>query len=137
MKLTIEMPWERDLTVNHMRFGARGGYRKKPHVQAWMKRLEDELGLDPRFRVDQYRDGSYFPFWEGELIREPLTVEIDFRYPDKRRRDSHNFFKVMCDAIARGLWVDDKDILISARSVVVDRENPGFTIEMSDEKPIG
>ena len=36
MKLTIEMPWEKNLSVNHMRFGPGGYYRKKPEVQAWM-----------------------------------------------------------------------------------------------------
>ena len=126
MKLTIDMPWARDLTVNHMRFGARGGYRKKPHVQAWIMLLAWDFRGQ---HIDGLRRGCFR--WL-DTCRIPIGVAVDFRWPDKRRRDTHNYFKVICDAVAAGLGIDDKDIRISTRSVMVDRENPGFTIEVSD-----
>jgi len=117
MKLTIEMPWERDLSVNHMRFGAGGGYRKKPHVQAWM----GLAGL--LLKVGKNAP----PFFRHEW-KLPLQITVDFRYPDKRKRDDHNYYKVIADAVAAGLGIDDKDIRISTGTVEVDRENPGFSI---------
>jgi Holliday junction resolvase RusA-like endonuclease len=114
MNLTIKMPWEKDLSVNHMRFGKGGHYRRKPHVQAWTQRLYWEI-------FDQ--------LWE---CPDSANITITFRFPDKRRRDDHNYYKVICDAVAAGLGIDDKDIRISTKSVMVDRDNPGFRIEVSD-----
>jgi Holliday junction resolvase RusA-like endonuclease len=116
MKLTIEMPWEKNLSVNHMRFGRKGGYRKKPEVQAWMHSLG--------YRVKAEVIGVSFSI--------PVRVTVDFRWPDKRRHDTHNYFKAICDAVAAGLGIDDKDIRISTGEVEIDRENPGFTITIEE-----
>jgi Holliday junction resolvase RusA-like endonuclease len=124
MKLTVNMPWEKDLSVNTMRFGAGGGYRKKPHVQTWMHNCAFFVG------------GSAFlwDFDDALIHARKIRVTVDFRFPDKRRRDDHNYYKVICDAVAAGLGMDDKDIRIRTGTVTVDRENPGFRIEVSDEK---
>ena len=122
MRLIIEMPWERDLSVNQMRFGASGGYRKKPHIQAWMNELSWKI----------YRKRHFYDGWP--ILSLPASILIAFRYPDKRRRDDHNYYKAICDAVAAGLGIDDKDIRIRTESVVVDRENPGFTITVTDEE---
>lgn len=120
MKIVVDMPWEKELSVNHMRFGARGGYRRKPHVQAWMGRLGYEV---------------YAANWHLDLgHKTPLSVIVDFRFPNARTHDDHNLYKVIADAVAAGLHIDDKDIRISTRSVTVDRERPGFTITVSDEE---
>ena len=113
----IDMPWERDLSVNHCRMGPMGNWRLKASVEAWMERLG----------------------WEVKLLNVlnyglPLTVIVDFRYPDKRQRDDHNFYKVICDAVAAGLGINDKDIRIRTGEIVVDRENPGFRITITDEE---
>lgn len=123
MKLTIEMPWGKDLTVNHMRYGAGGLYRKKPHVQEWMDTLRWTIATDvsfPLFVSAVWKAGRAF-------------IAVDFRYPDKRRRDTHNYFKVISDAVAAGLGIDDKDLRISAGTAEIVKANPGFTIMVSDD----
>ena len=120
MKLVIDMPWERSLSVNHMRFGRGGHYRKKPEVQAWMERLLLETHCRSTFPDQQLFD------------HYNILVRVDFRFPDKRRRDTHNYFKVICDSVAKGLGIDDKDIRISTGTVDVDRDRPGFTITVED-----
>ena len=139
MKLTVEMPWERDLSVNHMRYGAGGGYRKKPHVQAWMTELTEivnceavESGLLYRIKVNR-RSQLEYVLLNPEKLSLPISIRAAFRYPDKRRRDDHNFYKVICDAVAAGLGIDDKDIRVSTGTIEVDRDNPGFTITVKDE----
>jgi len=118
MKLVIDMPWERSLSVNHMRFGAGGRYRKKPEVQAWMERLMWSVATD-----------LFFPeLWSDVKNAGGAAIVVDFRWPTAHRRDTHNYFKVICDAVASGLGIDDKDIRISTGTVGVDRDNPGFTI---------
>lgn len=128
MKLTVTMPWERDLSVNHYRFGAGGGYRKKPHVCTWMERLHwrafDAWCLANGIEVDTHSRPPSVPV--------PIKIIVEFRYPDNRKRDDHNYYKVLCDAVAAGLGIDDKDIRVRTGTVEVDRENPGFTITVED-----
>lgn len=125
MKLTIDMPWERDLSVNHCRMGPKGNWHLKEHVEAWMERLAWEIKL----AMAKWQIMTRSP----RVIEAPVKVTVDFRYPDNRRRDDHNYYKVICDAVAAGLGIDDKDIRISTGTVEVDRENPGVTITVEDE----
>jgi len=127
MKLTIDMPWEKDLSVNHMRYGKGGGYRKKRHVQEWMEWCHWCV----RTAWNSYRDDGYPGRWPFSI---PVYVTVDFRFPDNRKRDDHNLYKVICDAVASGLMIDDKDIRISTGSVTVDKANAGFTITVEDRQ---
>lgn len=128
MIIVVDMPWERDLSVNHCRMGPQGNWHIKPHVEAWMERLGWEIKAELMTR-------SQYEMWlPGD---SDVNVMVDFYWPDKRRRDTHNYFKVICDAVAAGLGIDDKDILIEARSWAVARENPGFRIEITDAREEG
>lgn len=122
MKIVVEMPWEKNLTVNHMRFGAKGGYRKRPEVQAWMEASAWSI-------KSKIRGGGW-----GDL-HPPIKVLIEFRYPDQRWRDDHNYYKVIADAVAAGLGIDDKDIRLFTVSNWTVPQNPGFTITITDEVP--
>jgi len=136
VKLTVDMPWEKDLSVNSYRFGkpspkAKGKWKKrrvrKPHVQAWMEELAWYVTLWLQI----------VPSWRGLTKKGfdiPIYVKVEFYFPDKRRRDDHNLHYVIANAVAAGLGIDDQHIRISTRSVTVDGKNPGFTIEVSDER---
>lgn len=126
MKLVIDMPWGKYLTVNHMRFGKGGHYRKKPEVQAWM----ESCHWCVRTAWNSYRDDGNPGRWPITL---PVSIVVDFRWPTAHRRDTHNYFKVICDAVASGLMIDDKCIWIETGTVEIDRDNPGFTITVEDE----
>ena len=132
MKLTVEMPWERDLSVNHMRYGAGGGHRKKEHVQTWMQRLAGELpkGRCGYWIVQRWSDLDMNESWHP--VTTPIYVCVDFRFPNKRKIDDHNLYYVIANAVAKGLGIDDKDIRISTGTIEVDRDNPGFTITVED-----
>ncbi len=128
MKLTIEMPWEKDLSVNAYRFGRPLPGRKfqvrKPHVQAWMGRLAQETWLA-------------FSALETRKFVLPLLIGVAFRFPDRRHRDSHNYSKVLCDSVAVALGVNDANIWIECKGIMVDPKNPGFTIEITDGEECG
>ena len=125
MRLTVTMPWERDLSVNHCRMGPKGNWHLKPHVEAWMERLAWEVKLN---RLVLLRSATQnFP-----PLRLPVAVCVDFRFPDDLKRDDHNYYKVIADAVAAGLGIDDKDLRISTGTIEVDDKNPGFTIAVED-----
>ena len=138
MQLTVEMPWEVDLSVNASHFGPGGHYRRKPHVQAWMRTLahvvnERAQAAGLEYHV-HYLDGRLrYTLLSPEVVGLPLNVLVHFCYPDKRTRDDSNYYKALLDAVADGLGIDDKNIRISTGTVSVDKKNPGFTITVEDE----
>ena len=125
MKLTVDMPWEKDLSVRHCNMGPQGNWHLKPHTEAWINRLGWEVKvahIEETYGLEAY------------AIRFPVAVKVNMRFPDKRRRDDHNLHYVIANGVAAGLGIDDQHIRISTRSVTVDGKNPGFTIEVSDER---
>ena len=118
MKLTIEMPWEKNLSVNHCNMGPRGNWHLKKGPEAWKDRLAWEVRA---VRGDRY-------YWTGLA-----HVVVDMRFPDKRLRDCHNFHYLIANGVAAGLGIDDKDIRISTGTVEIDRDNSGFTITVEDD----
>ena len=126
MKITIDMPWERNLTVNHCRMGPIGNWHLKPHVEGWMDRLGWEVFA------------AWSELGRPELLptaKDPLYVVLDCRFANKAERDAENYFYVVANAVAAGLRLDnDQHVRTRAGEVVVDRENPGFTITITDEE---
>jgi len=133
------MPWERDLSVNAYRFGkpspkARGKWKKlrvrKPHVQDWMETLQWLVILE---RLPAIAEGRQAPH-----INLPVHIKVNMRFPDKRKRDDHNYHKVIADAVSKALCIDDQHIRISTGTIErrVGKGDAGFRIEVSDE-PIG
>lgn len=116
MHITIDMPWERDLSVNSSHFGPGGHYRRKGHVQAWMRSLAWRIKAEII----------------GMLWAPPIKIMVEFRWPDARMRDDHNYYKVICDAVADGLGINDSNIRIGTINTWIVKANPGFTIRIED-----
>ena len=125
MNLTIDMPWQKDLSVNHCRMGPKGNWRLKDHVQAWMDMLAWKI------KIDLMQTAQHMMWLPGD---SPINVVVDFRYPNDQKRDDHNTYKILCDAVAAGLGIDDKHIRISTGTIEIDRDNPGFMITVEDSK---
>jgi len=126
MRIVVEAPWEKDLTVNHCRMGPEGNWHLKPHVDAWVERLAwDIFGK----WCEQGRQ-------EIEANNEkPVFVRVSFRFPDERERDSHNYFYVIANGVACGLRLGtDQYVRVREDTVRVDGQRPGFTLEITDER---
>jgi len=127
VNISIDMPWERNLSVNASHFGPGGHYRRKPDVQGWMNRLRGEV-YTANWHLDMGHSGRQ------------VFITVDFRYPDKRVRDAENYFKVIQDAVADGLGLakrpgmGDENIRISTGSIEVLPKNAGFTIRIEDRQ---
>lgn len=48
--------------------------------------------------------------WKEKIITTPLSVIIEFTFPDKRKRDLDNFNKIILDVCSGIVWVDDSQI---------------------------
>lgn len=61
-----------------------------------------------------------------------VVMRLWFYYPDKRRRDSHNFLKLLADSLEGILYEDDKMLLPQIIDFEVDRERPRVEIELEE-----
>ena len=126
MKLTIEMPWEKNLTVKHCNMGPRGNWHLKKGPEAWKEQLSWAILAA---RIEE--TGGHGQYYD---VKIPVAVVVDMRFPDKRLRDDHNHHYLIANGVADGLHINDKDIRISTGTVEIDRDNPGFTITVEDGK---
>jgi crossover junction endodeoxyribonuclease RusA len=69
--------------------------------------------------------------WQGAGREYILTV--DYFFPDNRRRDSHNYAKLIVDAVAAALGIDDRYIRYRDGTVEVDKENPRVVLHLEVE----
>jgi len=121
MKITVEMPWGEDLSKNHNRLGEQARRNYKPQVLAWMDRLGWEV------KATMMAMG-----WKR--LNPPVAVKVHFQYPDGRKRDDHNYYETICDALKGVVGVDDDQIRISTGSIVIDPSYPGFRIEIEEKE---
>lgn len=134
--MKLDLPWEKDLSVNRYRFG-RPGKRyqyhqaRRPHVQAWHEAAVQQI-QEARMRQYAARTGRNLGWAHLPKPRLPMRVQVWYRWPDKRRRDPDNMHKVIQDAIKVAIDVDDCNFLMTDEEAVVDRDNPGFTIRIPD-----
>lgn len=61
--------------------------------------------------------------WEI-LKKEKAVAEVWVYWPDRRRRDTHNLHKLLCDALEGVVVEDDRWLLVRDMDFEVDRENP-------------
>ena len=59
-----------------------------------------------------------------------VIMRLWFYYPDWRRRDSHNYLKLIADSLEGILYTDDKFVLPQIIDFEVDRERPRVEIEL-------
>ena len=99
MKIVIQMPYIKDLSVNHY-LGRRkgGGYYVKQEVKDW----KEEFG----WKIKQYHGTKPIEDW-----KLPLTVKCSGTFKDKRSQpDLHNLSKVILDAIEETTGINDRDM---------------------------
>ncbi len=59
-----------------------------------------------------------------------LVVDAWYYWGDKRRHDTDNSRKLLADALAKGLKVDDSVFLWRDQNTTVDREDPRVELEV-------
>lgn len=107
LTISVEMPYiGKVLSVNHCCYG--GGYRGRlrREVREWMSILTDQV----RIRL--------LP----NLCRPPVTVRLAGVFRDRRSiPDLANLHKVVGDAVAKGLGMNDCDLMFEDRGYTLDK----------------
>lgn len=68
-------------------------------------------------------------------VEQKVVVRIWIRWPNARRHDPDNTFKLLLDSLSNVVYTDDKWALPRVMDWTVDRTNPGIhvEIELADE----
>jgi len=65
-----------------------------------------------------------------QKVDTKLIVNLNFYYPDNRRRDSHNMLKILLDVFEEaGIYTDDKLALPRIMDYEIDKKEPRVEIE--------
>lgn len=120
--ITIEMPYERDLSINHMYAQGRGGRRfLKPHVRAWRRMLAWQCRRYYH-QVQQVMPCNLIVGW---------TV---YAPDDWRVRDADNYAKAIFDGIRDGFDVDDSRFRIGDVPTVEPSSEPRIVVRVQIER---
>lgn len=114
--MTIEMEYFRNLSVNYYR-------TKDGRVKSDVKQWRDELA----FIIKANMNAQDLEF------KTPLKVRVDGQFKDKRSMpDLHNLLKVVCDAVEKGLGIDDRQYFTETGQPEVGPE-PKVIVAISGE----
>lgn len=69
--------------------------------------------------------------WQ-KAVKTWLVCELIFYMPDKRKRDTHNYFKVLFDALEGVLYDNDYYVMPRVMGVEIDRENPRIDLSLRE-----
>lgn len=64
-----------------------------------------------------------------EPLNEKVVVEVRVWWPDKRRRDVHNLYKLLCDALEGYVAPDDKWFLVRSMDFQYDKSYPRVEVK--------
>lgn len=108
-------------SVNHIYVNTkRGGKRLSKDAERWIRELRGSV-------LAQIEDQG----WKKEGLGVWLKFEMTFYFPDKRRRDNHNSFKILFDALNGITYVDDYYVLPSVKDCFLDKLNPRVEITIT------
>src|SRR5690606_9277420 len=68
--------------------------------------------------------------WRCTPKGQQVIVRLWYYWPDRRRRDTHNAYKVLLDAMQGVVYEDDRDVLPRVMAAEMDRANPRVEIEV-------
>ena len=121
MRLDLRLPLPP--SVNHAYFTAHNGQRiLTPKAKDWM--IEASFLASRAVRHCK---------WEVQDKDVKLVMELTFRYPDRRRRDSHNMLKLLLDGLEKVLYIDDKMVLPKIMDFTVDKDMPCVDIVLYEK----
>jgi len=116
LRFELGMP----ISVNHMYANTRGG-GKRPNKAA-----------ETYIRNSRARINVVLEEQEWELTEKGVWLYIDliFYFPDRVRRDSHNFLKILLDTLEGKVYQDDMYVMPRIMSVEYDKANPRVEIKI-------
>lgn len=68
--------------------------------------------------------------FKGQMIKDPVRIEMDLYFNNKRRRDWDNYAKIACDAMEGIVLKDDKQIMKATVEKKYDKLDPRIEIRV-------
>lgn len=110
-------------SVNHSHINVRHGRRlMRIRSEATRQFLVEAAWLARKWSLETR--------WMVPKPSEKVIVRLWVFWPDKRRRDTDNIWKLTLDSMTGILWADDRQALPRVMDFSVDRENPRVEIEV-------
>lgn len=66
--------------------------------------------------------------WEKDVKGVWHVVEITYYFPDRKKRDSHNYIKLLMDVLEGLVFENDQFCIVREQYVYLDRKNPRLEV---------
>jgi len=119
MKVKLPFP-PRRASINHLYYVGKHGRIYKSHEAKKWHREAVRIIREAMREWDKTE-------WEGWI-----GVRIHLHTPDRRKRDVHNYIKIIADAVSEAIGVDDMYIMIKTYPPRINREDPHVELWMDD-----
>lgn len=100
-------------SVNHMYMFVGKGKRLTKTAEQWINTAQYIANREVREQGWKVEHGSVW-----------YVCELKFFFPDKRKRDSHNYLKLLFDALEKIVYDNDYYVKPRIMDVQLDKENP-------------
>ena len=111
-KLFLTLPM--GCSINHMYVRLRGGgQRLTKEAEQWVNTVKTICKREITAQK-----------WLVEPNSVWYVLELHFYFPDKRKRDSHNYIKLLMDALEHDAYFNDYYVKPRIMSVDLDKEKP-------------
>jgi Holliday junction resolvase RusA-like endonuclease len=67
-----------------------------------------------------------------KMIENPVSLQLNFYFPDYKRRDVLNYTKSLCDALSGLVYKDDSLIEIANIQKFIDKKKPRVEIKVEE-----
>lgn len=130
LSVALELPPSVNHSHKNIRRRAKSGKlytAKSPTVALlrWRLRAERAIGR-----------AAHYQHWRRPEVEALVVVELQYFWPDRLRRDTHNRIKEIMDALQRaGVYHDDRQAIARELGFSIDRERPRVELRIFVEEP--
>ena len=126
LRLTLDVPITQNHAFTSMR--GRGGQYLNQRARDWMSAAEFAISVAMKQQ-----------HWET-ITDEKVVVKILHFWPDRKQRDTHNSYKLLCDSMENAkVFNNDKYVVVRQQDYYVDKTHPRIEVvvyRLADESPV-
>lgn len=110
-------------SLNHMYVNTKGGGKR-------LSKTAEQYFYESKAQIEAFMHDQN---WTYKYENEWLYLDLDFYFPDRRKRDSHNCLKILLDLLEGTLFHNDYYVMPRINLVEYDPDKPRVEMKMYEQ----
>lgn len=110
-------------SMNHMYVNTRGGGKR-------LSKTAEQYFARSKAQIEDFMHEQQ---WTYKFNNEWLYLDLDFYFPDRRKRDSHNCLKILLDLLEGTLFANDYFVMPRINLVEYDPDKPRVEMKLYEQ----